>query len=74
MARWTPLARDGADLPIALQKPALAQIEMGPGQTADFLFVPQHAGIFAVEVWIAPTGQRVVQPIVVEQRKPEHGG
>jgi FtsP/CotA-like multicopper oxidase with cupredoxin domain len=74
VARWTPLARDGADLPIALQKPALAQIEMGPGQTADFLFVPQHAGTLAVEVWIAPSGQRVVQPIIVDRRKPERGG
>ncbi|MBW8768850.1 MAG: multicopper oxidase domain-containing protein [Gemmatimonadetes bacterium] len=72
--RWTPLARDGADLPVALQKPGLAQIEMGPGQTADFLFVPRQAGELAVEVWISPSGQRVVQPIIVSQRRPERGG
>jgi FtsP/CotA-like multicopper oxidase with cupredoxin domain len=72
--RWTPLARDGADLPIALQKPALAEIEMGPGQTADFLFVPQRPGELAVEVWISPTGQRVVQPIIVDARRRERGG
>ena len=74
VAHWTPIARDGADLPAALQKPTLAQIDMGPGQTADFLFVPQHAGKLAVEVWITPTGQRVVQPIIVDARKPQGGG
>jgi len=47
---------------------------MGPGQTADFLFVPQRVGPLALEVWISPTGQRVVQPIVIDERKKGNGG
>jgi FtsP/CotA-like multicopper oxidase with cupredoxin domain len=74
VAHWTPIARDGADLPVTLQKTCLAQIEMGPGQTADFLFVPQRVGELVLEVWITPAGQRVVQPIIVDERKPKGGG
>jgi FtsP/CotA-like multicopper oxidase with cupredoxin domain len=72
--RWTPIARDGADLSDALRKPEVAQIEMGPGQTADFLFVPQHVGTHSLEVWVSPVGQRVVQPIIIDERKPKSGG
>ena len=50
VAHWTPIARDGADLPGALRKPTLAQIEMGPGQTADFLFLPERVGQLTIEV------------------------
>jgi FtsP/CotA-like multicopper oxidase with cupredoxin domain len=71
-ARWTPIARDGADLSDVLRKPEVAQIEMGPGQTADFLFVPQHVGPLSLEVWISPSGQRVMQPIIVDERTPKH--
>ena len=60
--------------PDALRKPTLAQIEMGPGQTADFLFLPQRVGELVVEVWIAPTGQRVLQPIIVDAAKTEERG
>ena len=40
VARWKPLARDGADLRVALRrtKPALAT--MGPGETADLPTFP----------------------------------
>ena len=70
VAHWTPLARDGADLPPALQGPALAKIEMGPGQTADFLYVPDRPGALTLEVWIGSSsiGTRVALPIVVDAR------
>ncbi|MEO8561809.1 MAG: multicopper oxidase domain-containing protein [bacterium] len=71
VARWTPIARDGADLPLALRRPGTATIEMGPGQTADFLFVPQRAGEMLLEVWLVnPLGTRVALPISVEARHP----
>jgi FtsP/CotA-like multicopper oxidase with cupredoxin domain len=73
VAHWTPIARDGADLPDALRTPGLAQITMGPGQTADFLYVPPRAGQLNLEVWISPVGTRVVQPIIVEARKTASG-
>ena len=70
VARWTPLARDGADLPTALRRPELARIEMGPGQTADFLYVPDRPGSLLLEVWIGSTslGTRVAVPVVVKAR------
>jgi manganese oxidase len=70
VARWTPLARDGADLPPSLQRPELAKIVMGPGQTADFLYVPDRPGKLLLEVWIgAPSiGTRVAVPIEVKAR------
>ncbi len=63
-ARWTPLARDGADLPAALRRSSLARVRMGPGETADFRFVPSRAGRLVLEVWI-DGGQHVVVPVEV---------
>jgi FtsP/CotA-like multicopper oxidase with cupredoxin domain len=71
VARWTPIARDGADLPEALRRPGAATIVMGPGQTADFLYVPERPGEQRLEVWFATDGSiatRVALPIVVEPR------
>jgi FtsP/CotA-like multicopper oxidase with cupredoxin domain len=64
---WKPLARDGADLPPALRaaKPALAT--MGPGETADYTYVPTQPGRMMMEVWI-PGGQRIVLPVEVRAR------
>jgi FtsP/CotA-like multicopper oxidase with cupredoxin domain len=66
-ARWTPLAVDGADLPVALRKSRLARVHMGPGETADFLFVPTRAGPLMLEVW-QEQGQRLVVPVEVKAR------
>lgn len=74
VARWTPLARDGADLPAALRRTTTATIEMGPGQTADFLYVPDKVGDQLLEVWISPAGTRVAVPIVIDARAAAKGG
>jgi FtsP/CotA-like multicopper oxidase with cupredoxin domain len=76
VARWTPIARDGADLSPALRQSGLATIEMGPGQTADFLYVPQRPGKMLLEVWIGSTsiGTRVAVPIEVKARSSSRGG
>jgi hypothetical protein len=66
--QWTPLARDGADLPLALRTRATAITDMGPGETADFTFVPTRVGEMSVEVWI-PRGQRIVLPVTVRGRR-----
>ncbi len=66
--QWTPLARDGADLPVALRKRALAITEMGPGETADFTYVPTRPGEMSLEVWI-PNGIRIVLPVTVRARQ-----
>jgi FtsP/CotA-like multicopper oxidase with cupredoxin domain len=41
---WRALARDGADLPAALQTMQPAEIVMGPGQIFDYEFIPQQPG------------------------------
>ncbi len=63
------MARDGADLPGALRvsKPALAR--MGPGETADFTYVPTKAGEMMLEVWIDGGGHRVVVPVEIRERQ-----
>jgi FtsP/CotA-like multicopper oxidase with cupredoxin domain len=68
VVKWTALARDGADLPPALRKTGPALVEMGPGETADFTFVPSRPGKLQLEVWIT-RGQRVVVPIEVTSRR-----
>jgi len=69
VVRWTPIARDGADLPPALRAATPAQMRMGPGETADFLYVAREPGRMILEVWITSSGgQRIVLPIDVEPR------
>ena len=67
-------SRATAPISVALRTSGPAVIEMGPGQTADFPYVPQRAGELMLEVWITPAGTRVVQPIIVDERKPKSGG
>ena len=67
-ARWKPLARDGADLPMALRGARPAIVSMGPGETGDFVFVPSQPGSMALEVWISRGGMRVVVPVEVKAR------
>ena len=67
-ATWTPLARDGADLPPALRMPRPAVVRMGPGETADFTYVPSQPGRMQLEVWVE-RGQRIVVPVEVRARR-----
>jgi FtsP/CotA-like multicopper oxidase with cupredoxin domain len=73
IARWRPLARDGADLPPALRSLTAARLSMGPGETADFLFVPSRPGRMKLEVWIEQ-GQRLAVPVIIEARPTPAGG
>jgi FtsP/CotA-like multicopper oxidase with cupredoxin domain len=65
--RWKPLARDGADLPMALRGSKPAVVTMGPGETGDFTYVPTQPGRMMLEVWTG-SGQRVVLPVRVSVR------
>ena len=67
-ATWAPIARDGADLPSGLRSPRNAMVEMGPGETADFVYTPSSPGPLKLEVWMWPTGQRVELPVIVAPR------
>ncbi len=68
VARWTAIARDGADLPPALRRTQSALVSMGPGETADFSYVPAKPGPMQLEVWIT-RGIRIVLPVIVEAPK-----
>jgi FtsP/CotA-like multicopper oxidase with cupredoxin domain len=67
VVQWKPLARDGADLPMALRAAVPAVVTMGPGETRDFTFVPSRPGMLLLEVWI-DGGQRVELPVKVVAR------
>jgi hypothetical protein len=64
---WKPLARDGADLPLGLRTATPAVARMGPGETADFTYVPTQPGRLSLEVW-TQAGQRVVLPVQIDAR------
>ncbi len=69
--QWKPLARDGADLPASLRTPTPAVATMGPGETADFTYVPAKPGTMTLEVWIEG-GQRIVLPVEIKARSAKH--
>ena len=49
--RWTPIAKDGRDLPRALQVPAVATHGLSVGETRDFRFTPQKPGTLTLNVY-----------------------
>ena len=65
LARWRPVAKDGADLPPSQRSPRPAWLLTGPGETADFEFTPRARGDLRLEVktllpgWIVPVVVRV---------------
>jgi hypothetical protein len=73
VAKWKPLARDGADLPASLRGVKPAALSMGPGETADFTFVPTQAGKMVLDVWVEG-GQHVTLPIEVQSRAARQRG
>ncbi len=50
IVNWRPMAKDGADLPAALQRPHLARQTIGVGETYDFEYVPSHRGLLRLEL------------------------
>jgi FtsP/CotA-like multicopper oxidase with cupredoxin domain len=49
-ATWRPIAKDGADLPLAQRELCSARLIIGVGETYDFEFRPDRAGELALEV------------------------
>lgn len=67
-ARWTPVAKDGADLPAEQSTPRAAFVLMGPGETGDFLFTPERPGLMRMNVQTRAAGWQV--PVVILVRSP----
>jgi FtsP/CotA-like multicopper oxidase with cupredoxin domain len=65
LARWRPVAKDGADLPPSRRGMRPAWLLTGPGETADFEFTPRMREDLRLEVktllpgWIVPVVVRV---------------
>jgi FtsP/CotA-like multicopper oxidase with cupredoxin domain len=49
-ARWTPVAKDGADLPAEQSIAKAAYVVMGAGETGDFLYTPERPGLQKLNV------------------------
>jgi FtsP/CotA-like multicopper oxidase with cupredoxin domain len=65
LARWRPVAKDGADLPPARRRLQPSHLITGTGETADFEFTPTAPGDLRLEIktqlpgWIIPIELRV---------------
>jgi FtsP/CotA-like multicopper oxidase with cupredoxin domain len=67
VVHWRPIAKDGFDVPAALQTPRLACQLVSMGETYDFEFIPQRLGRLRLEVRPTASAQPwVVVPIRVE--------
>jgi hypothetical protein len=66
IASWTPVAKDGADLPPEQSVPRAAYVEMGAGENGEFLYTPQRAGIQRLNVQTSIAGWYVPLVLVVK--------
>ncbi len=49
-ARWTPVAKDGFDLPLTQRLPRAAEQRLAVGETYDFEFAPTRGGTMHLEL------------------------
>lgn len=63
---WTPVAKDGADLPTPLRTPVPATWMGGPGETADFEVTPTTPGDYLLQVRTEFSGWSIVIPVTVK--------
>jgi FtsP/CotA-like multicopper oxidase with cupredoxin domain len=66
-ARWTPMAKDGAELPMRYRKDCEAKLKFGAGETYDFAFRPEKSGKF--ELQTSFIGLHTNVPITVVEYK-----
>ncbi len=69
IARWTPVAKDGADLPPEQSTPRAALTIMGAGETADYLFTPERPGLMRMTVQTRLAGWQI--PVLFFVRPPK---
>jgi manganese oxidase len=67
IVQWRPIAKDGADLPLASRTPRLARQIIGMGETYDFELTPAVIGLLRLEVRGAGNGVLLARvPLRVE--------
>jgi len=68
-SRWTPVAKDGADLPPEQSTERSASTTMGAGETGDFLYTPRKPGVERLYMHTRLAGWYVPMIIVVRPPK-----
>jgi hypothetical protein len=69
VARWTPVAKDGADLPPEQSTLRAAYTMMGAGETGEFLYTPERAGLQKMNIGTRAAGWHVPLLIFVKPAK-----
>jgi hypothetical protein len=64
--RWTPIAKDGADLPRALQRERASTFTIAVGETYDFSWTPQR--VMDAEITVRQLGQNRLHTIPIRVR------
>jgi len=67
--RWTPVAKDGADLPTQQSTERAAWVTMGAGETGDFLYTPDKPGLQKLQAQVRIAGWQVPMLIVVRPKR-----
>jgi hypothetical protein len=67
LSRWTPVARDGADLPPAQRAMTPSRVGVTIGRTADFEITPTEPGEMRLEM--QTSGGRLLGKVVMNVRR-----
>jgi FtsP/CotA-like multicopper oxidase with cupredoxin domain len=65
IGRWRTVAKDGYELPKAQATQRTANVQMGPGETADFELRPMKPGEWQLEIKTTEPGWYIPLPIIV---------
>ena len=65
IGRWRAVAKDGYELPKAQATERTANVQMGPGETADFELRPAKPGRWRLEIKTTEPGWYIPLPVVV---------
>ena len=65
IGRWRTVAKDGYELPKAQATQRTANVQMGPGETADFELRPTKPGEWRLEIKTTEPGWYIPLPIIV---------
>jgi hypothetical protein len=66
IATWTPVAKDGADLPAEQSTPRAAFVQMGAGENGEFLYTPQRPGLQRLNIQTTVAGWYVPVLFIVK--------
>ena len=68
-ARWTPVAKDGADLPPEQSTLGAASVIMGAGENGEFLYTPERPGVQRLSIQTRLAGWHIPVLLFVRPAK-----